>query len=162
MSKRQRRLTPGLSVAQARIEHAQDRVEAADGARQSLLDVEEELKGRGPVLRGLDRVYGAVLGWSLRHRVLVILAVLVIFVASLAMIPRVGVELIAGSPFAAGHASTQPWLSSSCLMVGRDARMRVSSMTAPSLTGTLKSTRTSTLLFLTSRSASLLSPVIFI
>jgi HAE1 family hydrophobic/amphiphilic exporter-1 len=60
----------------------------------TLLDVEEELKGRGPVLRGLDRVYGAVLGWSLRHRALVIVLVFIVFAVSLAMIPRVGVELI--------------------------------------------------------------------
>jgi len=60
----------------------------------TLLDVEEELKGRGAVLRWLDRVYGAVLGWSLRHRAVIIVGVLILFVGSLAMIPRVGVELI--------------------------------------------------------------------
>jgi HAE1 family hydrophobic/amphiphilic exporter-1 len=60
----------------------------------TLLDVEEELKGRGAVLRGLDWVYRGVLGWSLRHRAVVIVGVLILFVGSLALIPRVGVELI--------------------------------------------------------------------
>ena len=60
----------------------------------TLLDVEEELKGRGALLRWLDRAYAGVLAWSLRRRALVILGVLVLFAGSLALIPRVGVELI--------------------------------------------------------------------
>ncbi len=42
-----------------------------------------------------------------------------------------------------------------CLIVGRARRMRVSSVTSPSLTGTLKSTRTRTRLPLRSRSLTL-------
>ena len=60
----------------------------------ALLNVEEELEGRGAVLRFLDRVYRAVLGWSLRHRWVIVVLVLVLFGASLALIPRVGLELI--------------------------------------------------------------------
>ena len=44
--------------------------------------------------------------------------------------------------------------SSSCLIVGSEARMRVSSVIAPFLIGTLKSTRTKTFLPETSRSES--------
>ena len=39
----------------------------------ALLNVEEELEGRGGVLRLLDRIYRGVLGWSLRHRWVIIL-----------------------------------------------------------------------------------------
>jgi HAE1 family hydrophobic/amphiphilic exporter-1 len=59
----------------------------------TLLDVEEELKGRGKALRFLDRIYGASLGWALRHRWLVVILIFLLFAGSLAMIPRVGVEL---------------------------------------------------------------------
>ncbi len=59
----------------------------------TLLDVEEELKGRGAVLRLLDRIYGASLGWALRHKALVLIAIVLLFGGSLALIPRVGVEL---------------------------------------------------------------------
>jgi HAE1 family hydrophobic/amphiphilic exporter-1 len=60
----------------------------------ALLNVEEELEGRGAVLRFLDRVYRGLLGWSLRRRWVIVLLVLVLFGASLALIPRVGLELI--------------------------------------------------------------------
>jgi len=59
----------------------------------TLLDVEEELKGRGAALRFLDRIYGASLGWALRHKALVLIAIVLLFGGSLALIPRVGVEL---------------------------------------------------------------------
>jgi HAE1 family hydrophobic/amphiphilic exporter-1 len=59
----------------------------------TLLDVEEELKGRGAALRLLDRVYGASLGWALRHKAPVLIAIVLLFVGSLALIPRVGVKL---------------------------------------------------------------------
>ena len=59
----------------------------------TLLDVEEELKGRSAVLRFLDRIYGASLGWALRHKALVLVAIVLLFGGSLALIPRVGVEL---------------------------------------------------------------------
>ena len=60
----------------------------------ALLNVEEELEGRGGVLRLLDRIYRGVLGWSLRHRWVIILLVLALFGGSLALVPRVGLELI--------------------------------------------------------------------
>jgi HAE1 family hydrophobic/amphiphilic exporter-1 len=59
----------------------------------TLLDVEEELKGRGRALRFLDRIYGASLNWALRHKVLVLIAIVILFFGSLALVPRVGVEL---------------------------------------------------------------------
>ena len=59
----------------------------------TLLDVEEELKGRGKVLRFLDRIYGASLSWALRHKALVLIVIVLVFAGSLALIPRVGVEL---------------------------------------------------------------------
>ncbi|UCF96302.1 MAG: efflux RND transporter permease subunit [Spirochaetaceae bacterium] len=59
----------------------------------TLLDVEEELKGRGSALRLLDRIYGASLSWALRHKALVLIVIVLLFAGSLAMIPRVGVEL---------------------------------------------------------------------
>jgi HAE1 family hydrophobic/amphiphilic exporter-1 len=59
----------------------------------TLLDVEEELKGRGAALRFLDRIYGASLGWALKHKALVLIVIALLFAGSLAMIPRVGVEL---------------------------------------------------------------------
>jgi len=59
----------------------------------TLLDVEEELKGRGTALRFLDRIYGASLGWALRHKALVLIVIVLLFAGSLALIPRVGVEL---------------------------------------------------------------------
>jgi HAE1 family hydrophobic/amphiphilic exporter-1 len=59
----------------------------------TLLDVEEELKGRGKALRLLDRIYGASLSWALRHKALVLIVIVLLFAGSLALIPRVGVEL---------------------------------------------------------------------
>ncbi len=59
----------------------------------TLLDVEEELKGRSAALRFLDRIYGATLSWALRHKALVLIAIVLLFGGSLALIPRVGVEL---------------------------------------------------------------------
>jgi len=59
----------------------------------TLLDVEEELKGRDAVLRFLDRIYGSTLSWALRHKALVLIAIAALFGGSLALIPRVGVEL---------------------------------------------------------------------
>ena len=50
------------------------------------------------ILQGLYRamaaIYPAVLGWSLSHRGLVVLAAAAIFVATMALIPRLGTELI--------------------------------------------------------------------
>jgi HAE1 family hydrophobic/amphiphilic exporter-1 len=59
----------------------------------TLLDVEEELRGRGAALRLLDRIYGASLGWALRYKAAVLIAIVLLFAGSLALIPRVGVEL---------------------------------------------------------------------
>jgi HAE1 family hydrophobic/amphiphilic exporter-1 len=59
----------------------------------TLLDVEEELKGRGKVLRFLDRIYGASLKWALRHKAAVLVLIVILFFGSLALIPRIGVEL---------------------------------------------------------------------
>jgi HAE1 family hydrophobic/amphiphilic exporter-1 len=59
----------------------------------TLLDVEEELKGRGKVLRFLDRIYGASLSWALRHKALVLIVIVLVFAGSVALVPRVGVEL---------------------------------------------------------------------
>jgi HAE1 family hydrophobic/amphiphilic exporter-1 len=59
----------------------------------TLLDVEEELKGRGKVLRFLDRIYGASLNWALRHKALVLIVIVILFAGSVALVPRVGVEL---------------------------------------------------------------------
>jgi HAE1 family hydrophobic/amphiphilic exporter-1 len=59
----------------------------------TLLDVEEELKGRGKALRFLDRIYGASLNWALRHKALVLIVIVILFFGSLALVPRVGVEL---------------------------------------------------------------------
>jgi HAE1 family hydrophobic/amphiphilic exporter-1 len=60
----------------------------------TLLDVEEEFKGRGRVLRFLDRIYGGALSWTLRHRAVVLIIIVAIFAGSLLLIPRVGIELI--------------------------------------------------------------------
>ncbi len=60
----------------------------------ALLNVEEELEARGPVLRFVDRVYRAALAWTIHHRWIVLVGILALFGLSLAMIPRVGVELI--------------------------------------------------------------------
>jgi HAE1 family hydrophobic/amphiphilic exporter-1 len=59
----------------------------------TLLDVEEELKGRSAALRFLDRIYGSSLGWALRHKWLVVVVIVIVFIGSLVLIPRVGVEL---------------------------------------------------------------------
>jgi HAE1 family hydrophobic/amphiphilic exporter-1 len=59
----------------------------------TLLDVEEELKGRGRVLRFLDRIYAASLSWALRHKALVLILIVLVFAGSVALVPRVGVEL---------------------------------------------------------------------
>jgi HAE1 family hydrophobic/amphiphilic exporter-1 len=60
----------------------------------TMLDVEEEFKARGPVLRFLDRIYGGALAWTLRHRAIVLVAIVALFAGSLMLIPRVGIELI--------------------------------------------------------------------
>jgi HAE1 family hydrophobic/amphiphilic exporter-1 len=60
----------------------------------TLLNVEEELEARGPVMRFVDRVYRAGLAWTLHHRWIVLVGILLLFAFSLAMIPRIGVELI--------------------------------------------------------------------
>ena len=60
----------------------------------TLLNVEEELGARGPVLRFVDRVYRASLAWTIHHRWIVLVGIMVLFGVSLAMIPRIGVELI--------------------------------------------------------------------
>jgi hydrophobe/amphiphile efflux-1 (HAE1) family protein len=43
-------------------------------------------------LRGLDNAYGRALGWVLRHRAIVIVAILAIFVGSLGLVKKIGSE----------------------------------------------------------------------
>jgi len=60
----------------------------------SLLDVEQELEARGPVLRFFDRAYKSVLVWALAHRGWFVAMVMVLFIASIALIRVIGVEFM--------------------------------------------------------------------
>ncbi len=60
----------------------------------SLRSIENELRARGRVLRYLDGKYSGILNWALRHRFIVLALILIIFVASLFLVPAVGVEFM--------------------------------------------------------------------
>jgi HAE1 family hydrophobic/amphiphilic exporter-1 len=60
----------------------------------SILDVAKELESRGKVLRFLDGVYKSILGWSLAHRGWFLAMVMVLFIASVALIRVIGVEFM--------------------------------------------------------------------
>ncbi len=89
-------LLASLGVALTVVPMLSSRIRAVRIRQKSntLLNVEEELEARGPVLRLVDRAYRAGLAWTLHHRWLVLSGILVLFGVSLAMIPRIGVELI--------------------------------------------------------------------
>jgi HAE1 family hydrophobic/amphiphilic exporter-1 len=89
-------LLASLAVALTVVPMLSSRIRAVRVRQKSntLLNVEEELESRGTVLRFLDRVYRGSLAWALRRRWIVLLGTLLLFGVSLAMIPRVGVELI--------------------------------------------------------------------
>jgi HAE1 family hydrophobic/amphiphilic exporter-1 len=89
-------LLASLGVALTVVPMLSSRIRAVRIRQKSntLLNVEQELEARGLVLRFADRVYGAALAWTIRHRWLVLVGILALFGASLAMIPRVGVEHI--------------------------------------------------------------------
>jgi hydrophobic/amphiphilic exporter-1 (mainly G- bacteria), HAE1 family len=89
-------LLASLGVALTVVPMLSSRIRAVRIRQKSntLLNVEEELEARGPVLRFADRVYRSALAWTIHHRWIVLVGVLALFGVSLAMIPRVGVELI--------------------------------------------------------------------
>lgn len=60
----------------------------------SILDVAKELESRGKVLRFLDGVYKSILGWALAHRGWFVAMVMVLFIASVALIRVIGVEFM--------------------------------------------------------------------
>jgi HAE1 family hydrophobic/amphiphilic exporter-1 len=60
----------------------------------SLLDIEQELQARGKVLRFFDQVYKSILGWALAHRGWFLTMVIVLFIASVALIRVIGVEFM--------------------------------------------------------------------
>jgi HAE1 family hydrophobic/amphiphilic exporter-1 len=63
----------------------------------SLMDMEEELKARGKVLRFIDRTYHEVLDWALSHRALFVGMVFSFFAATIFLIRVIGVEFIPSS-----------------------------------------------------------------
>jgi HAE1 family hydrophobic/amphiphilic exporter-1 len=89
-------LLASLMVALTVVPMLSSRIRAVRVRQKSntLLNVEEELEARGPILRFVDRVYRAALRWTIHHRWLVLVGIMALFAVSLAMIPRVGVELI--------------------------------------------------------------------
>jgi HAE1 family hydrophobic/amphiphilic exporter-1 len=89
-------LLASLGVALTVVPMLSSRIRAVRIRQKSntLLNVEEELEARGPVLRFADRVYRSALAWTIHHRWIVLVGVLALFGVSLALIPRVGVELI--------------------------------------------------------------------
>ena len=89
-------LLASLGVALTVVPMLSSRIRAVKVRQKSntLLNVEEELAARGPVMRFVDRVYRASLAWTLRRRWVVVVGTLLLFGVSLALIPRVGVELI--------------------------------------------------------------------
>jgi len=89
-------LLASLGVALTVVPMLSSRIRAVRVRQKSntLLNVEEELEARGPVMRFVDRVYRASLAWTLHHRWLVVVGILLLFGVSLALIPRIGVELI--------------------------------------------------------------------
>ncbi len=89
-------LLASLGVALTVVPMLSSRIRAVRVQQKSntLLNVEEELEARGPVLRFVDRVYRVALSWTIHHRWLVLVGILVLFGVSLALIPRIGVELI--------------------------------------------------------------------
>jgi HAE1 family hydrophobic/amphiphilic exporter-1 len=89
-------LLASLGVALTVVPMLSSRIRAVRIKQKSntLLNVEEELEARGPVLRFADRVYRSALAWTIHHRWIVLLGILALFGVSLALIPRVGVELI--------------------------------------------------------------------
>jgi HAE1 family hydrophobic/amphiphilic exporter-1 len=89
-------LLASLMVALTVVPMLSSRIRAVRVRQKSntLLNVEEELEARGPILRFVDRVYRAALRWTIHHRWLVLVGITALFAVSLAMIPRVGVELI--------------------------------------------------------------------
>jgi HAE1 family hydrophobic/amphiphilic exporter-1 len=89
-------LLASLGVALTVVPMLSSRIRAVRIRQKSntLLNVEEELEARGPVMRFVDRVYRASLAWTIHHRWIVVVGILLLFAVSLAMIPRIGVELI--------------------------------------------------------------------
>jgi HAE1 family hydrophobic/amphiphilic exporter-1 len=89
-------LLASLGVALTVVPMLSSRIRAVRIKQKSntLLNVEQELEARGPVLRLVDRVYRASLAWTIHHRWIVLVGIMALFGVSLAMIPRVGVELI--------------------------------------------------------------------
>jgi HAE1 family hydrophobic/amphiphilic exporter-1 len=89
-------LLASLVVALTVVPMLSSRIRAVRIRKKSntLLNVEEELEARGPVLHFVDRVYRAALSWTIHHRWVVLVGIVALFAVSLAMIPRVGVELI--------------------------------------------------------------------
>ncbi len=89
-------LLASLGVALTVVPMLSSRIRAVRVRQKSntLLNVEEELEARGTVLRFVDRIYRTALSWTIHHRWIVLAGIVVLFGASLALIPRIGVELI--------------------------------------------------------------------
>lgn len=60
----------------------------------SILSVENELRSRGRVLRYLDGKYSGLLNWALGHKAVVLILIALIFIASLFLIPVIGLEFM--------------------------------------------------------------------
>jgi len=60
----------------------------------SLRSIDYELQSRGKVLRFLDKRYKSVLGWSIKHKVVIVISIFVIFAASLFLIQAISVEFL--------------------------------------------------------------------
>ncbi len=56
--------------------------------------VDRFMQGHEAVHQWMGRVYGAIIGWSLRHRIITMVAAIAIFVGSFMLVPRIGVEFV--------------------------------------------------------------------
>jgi HAE1 family hydrophobic/amphiphilic exporter-1 len=55
------------------------------------------VKGVQRLLGGLEQIYRKLLGWALRHRKTVIITIFVLLIGSLALIPMIGMQFMAGT-----------------------------------------------------------------
>ena len=74
-------LLASLVVALTVVPMLSSRIRAVRVRQKSntLLNVEEELEARGPVLRFVDRVYRASLAWTIHHRWIVLVGIMLLF-----------------------------------------------------------------------------------
>jgi HAE1 family hydrophobic/amphiphilic exporter-1 len=94
------------------------------GDLTSLLDVDKELSTRKGINGWLDRNYKQVIAWSLKHRVLVVALISLLFLGSIPLVRGLGVEFLPQSDSSFINATLQTPVGSS-LAVTRDAVFKI-------------------------------------